>query len=185
MRNGANEILTKQCENCKQDFKVPYAKRKKRFCSRSCAGSGEFNVMNLYPSIRQKISEARTREILEGKRNFQCGYKSGYFESSKTPTKQFYRSSYELRALKKLDADDRVTSIQTEALRIPYTYNGEDRHYVPDILAIFKQGKTKVIEIKPSYRLDEEITHVKTLFATEFCDRLGMIYEIWDETNID
>lgn len=185
MRSGSEEILTKQCENCKQDFEVPFAKRAKRFCNIFCSNQGEHNGMFHNAAGAQKISAARTREIVTGKRNFQSGYKSGYFESSKTPTKQFYRSSYELRALKKLDADDRVTSIQTEALRIPYTYNGEDRYYVPDILAIFKQGKSKVIEIKPNYRLEDEITRTKASFAAEFCDRLDMVYEIWDETNLD
>lgn len=131
----------------------------------------------------KKISESITQSIIDGTRNFQKGYKTGYFESSKTATKQFYRSSYELRALQKLDADPSVTGLQTEALRIPYTHEGRDHIYIPDILVV-SDGETKIIEVKASYMRDDPLVYVKSHAARAFCNKLGMTYEIWDETNL-
>src|SRR3990167_10377702 len=35
----------KNCPTCNKEFIVPWNKRNKKFCNKSCANSGEFNVM--------------------------------------------------------------------------------------------------------------------------------------------
>ena len=37
--------ISKICPNCNNEFIVPWNKRNKKFCNKSCANSGEFNVM--------------------------------------------------------------------------------------------------------------------------------------------
>jgi len=43
VRGDLGEIIERQCEYCKILFEVEFAKRKRRFCSKSCANSGENN----------------------------------------------------------------------------------------------------------------------------------------------
>jgi len=180
MRGGEESTTILTCENCEKEFEVDFIHRRKRYCSYACRNGGKHNAMYRNKKAAKKISEAITKSIIDGTRNFQKGYKTGYFESSKTATKQFYRSSYELRALQKLDADPTVTGLQTEALRIPYTHEGRDHIYIPDILVV-SCGKTKVIEVKASYMRNDPLVSIKSNAAKEFCSKLGMIYEIWDE----
>lgn len=45
MRNGNPEIIDLTCEGCGTVFKKKYTKRSTRFCSKSCATSGERNAM--------------------------------------------------------------------------------------------------------------------------------------------
>lgn len=44
-RGGLGATLIKQCEKCNNDFETTFIKRNKRFCSKSCANTGEFNGM--------------------------------------------------------------------------------------------------------------------------------------------
>jgi len=62
-----------------------------------------------------------------------------------------YRSSFELRMYKILDADDSVVKYDTESLRIAYVYDDIQHIYIPDICAYYIDGMKRIIEVKPAY----------------------------------
>jgi len=133
----------------------------------------------------QKISEAASKAFIEGRRNFQKGYKSGYFVSTKSSLRMFYRSSYELKALEILESDPTVISFDTETLRIPYLrLDGSAHYYIPDITAHYVDGSVKLIEIKPSYQQFDESVITKRLAAQKYCEIHNLIHVTWDETSL-
>lgn len=133
---------------------------------------------------KEKLSNTVAKKILDGKMNHPNGFKTGWFESRKNANKIFYRSSYELAAYRVLEEMDSVISFQGEPLKIPYTFEGKTRNYVPDLLVLFNDGRSKLIEIKPSYLHEDDCVLAKQRAAEEFCAARNMSYDIWDESKI-
>lgn len=184
MRDGNQGTVSLKCENCGRIFSKKYIHRKRTFCSKSCAKSGENNVMTR-PEVAAKVSAAISLSFIEGRRNFQKGYKSGYFESAKSNRRMYYRSSYELRALQILEADPAVVSFDTEALRIPYiTPDGTSHYYIPDIIVLDSVGRMKLVEIKPAYQADDVSVVTKRKVASDYCAQRNLLYETWDEERL-
>jgi TnsA endonuclease N terminal len=80
---------------------------------------------------------------------FKCKHPEKY---KGNPTKIFYRSSWELKYMLKLDHDENVEWWQSEEIMIPYhdRSRGHGGHYYPDFLVKFKDKKRPVMyEIKP------------------------------------
>jgi hypothetical protein len=75
-------------------------------------------------------------------------YKTGIFADKKN--EHFvYSSSYELEAMQLFDQTDHICGwTNKHRIRIKYYYNNLNRHYVPDFLVDFKNGKSYVIEMK-------------------------------------
>lgn len=110
-------------------------------------------------------------------------YITGSYESSKAGT-VFYRSSYELHAYKVLDADKTVISYMTEPFGIPYTYEGKQLNYYPDILAEKSGGIKLLIEVKPRTFVNKSITIIKAEAAKAFCKQNNMMFKIWTEEEL-
>ncbi len=120
------------------------------------------------------------QRIVDGKFKPHTHYKSGYFITAKNPKgKLWYRSSYELSALEKLEADRDVTFIDVEPFRIPYKHKGGTHNYVPDILFERRDGTRTLVEVKPECFVGDEDVVAKTKAAIEHCRREGMAWEMW------
>lgn len=132
---------------------------------------------------RAKMSEAHSRNIVEGKAYIYGGskHKSGWHTSSKGNDGQpmFYHSSWEEALMFHLDMDDNVMCYNFERLRIAYQYQGKKRHYVPDFLVTYSDGRRVLCEIKPKQFLDNEKTKLKAEAARAYCETNGIdVYEV-------
>lgn len=209
-RDGQEVEIILKCEACEKEFKKLFIHRNTRFCSHSCANSGENNAMHgfkekLSPmfgklawnngltketdkrlaAAGRKISKIISDKIVAGDWNHQCGYKSGHFISQKTGRSMFYRSSYELAALKKLEIDQNVKDFKTEPFSIIYKgLDGLDHRYHPDILIELSDGTQKLIEIKPATLVKTEENKLKELAGRDFCELNKIVFEVWTESVI-
>lgn len=70
------------------------------------------------------------------------------------PTKIVFRSSWELKILKYLDANPDVIFYQSEEIVIPYICKSDNRphRYFPDFFVKFKNGTQLLIEVKPKHQ---------------------------------
>ena len=133
---------------------------------------------------REKLSKA----VLEQYKNGfdpQLHHRSGYHESP-LAGKVFYRSSYEKKAYMLLDSRDDVEFYKTESIGIPY-FHPKKRivsHYLVDIEITFKDGKRKLLEIKPLSRLTDPIVQAKLGTAMEYAKELNCDFEVWTEADI-
>jgi hypothetical protein len=101
------------------------------------------------------------------KNNVRPRYANGFYDSKKAG-KIFYRSSYELRMYKLLDADIDVIYYEVEAYEIEYIYDGKIHHYIPDLYVVYRDGSHKHIEVKPRYIVEHDNrTAAKIKAATE------------------
>lgn len=77
-------------------------------------------------------------------------YKSGKFLSAKNKTEIMYRSSFEYYYMQILENDKDVIAYVSEPLAIKYIdSDGMSRLYFPDILILYKDGGTELVEVKP------------------------------------
>lgn len=109
-------------------------------------------------------------------------FASGRFYSSKNHKSLFYRSSYELLAMKKLERMKRVVSYEVEPLLIPYRQSGKRRHYIPDFKVTSTSNKIHLIEVKPA-RLISRMRY-KEPAARKFAARRGWSFRIWTEVEL-
>lgn len=129
---------------------------------------------------REKKSVWMTKRILDGyQTNSYC--KHGYFYSKKNRMKLFYRSSMEKDAYVILEKDANVVSYDVEVLKIRYEFEGIRKHYIPDILAIYRNGSKRFIEVKPSYKLKYAVEQAKIAALKKYCGVSGILYSVWTE----
>jgi len=122
---------------------------------------------------REKMSNAVSRRIIEG-RMIAYGSKwnvHGHFYAKKCSNYDecFYRSSWELKFMQWLDANDAVESWEYESVRIPYCYNEHKRWYVPDFLVTYIDGTRRMYEIKPAEFVSTERAVLKEAAGRKFC----------------
>lgn len=128
---------------------------------------------------RQKISQATIRR----KETYSRG-RSGYHNSPKAGT-IYYRSSYELAAFQKLDADIRVIKYMPEPFTLEYlNSNGKIRRYRPDILVCYDRGLTLLIEVKAQWELQKEVVQLKAKAARDWCKRAKARFFFWTEKEL-
>lgn len=111
--------------------------------------------------------------------------KKGTYFSEKNKTTIKYDSSYELTAFEKLEHDDKVISYEKCNFYIPYKLDIQ-RNYLPDIIVVFKDSPTTVIEIKPKYKLIHEKPEYKAKFlaALTYCKLKNWKFRVWTEFHI-
>lgn len=124
---------------------------------------------------REAMSEKHSLGFVEGRRKQygKNGHLHGSYVSTKTKMEMTYRSSWELAAMKWLDANEAVRNYTYETIRIPY-YHMEDnrkyrRYYVPDFLITFTDGHAELWELKPVAFVNNEKTLLKTDAALNYC----------------
>lgn len=135
--------------------------------------------------LREKWSRVQTELYLQGKQYFDYyNSRSGWYFSTKLNKKIYHRSNYERQTYKLLDKDDNVIHYETEPFRIPYNFDGINRNYIPDIIVYYEDFKTKLIEVKPSYKTKEEQNIKKFEAATRYCEENDFEFEVWTEKQI-
>ena len=114
-------------------------------------------------------------------------YITGEFDSKKCNSFFPYRSSYELKFLEMLEADDNVVNFTYESFKIPYkdVYNKE-RQYIPDFLVLHKDGSLIISEIKPEAMLQDYNVQSKKRAVLAFIEEnlkdLNVEYKFITET---
>lgn len=111
-------------------------------------------------------------------------YKSGYYYSEKLNSKIHYRSGYEIKCYELLDEIDDILSYSVEPFGIKYYYKGKSKTYYPDILLNLKEDKKILVEIKPSFMVNDDKVVAKSLSALKYCSENGMKYKIITEHDI-
>lgn len=128
--------------------------------------------------IKQKMSKTRAERIQNGTIRLSKGQTVFFKKANK---EVFARSSWEKDFMEKLDNDNIILSAIFEPFVVMYRYAQKQRHYIPDLLILYKDGTKKLIEIKPSCFLDAEINKCKFSAAQKYCDEKGMTFEVWTE----
>lgn len=209
-RGGQSIEVELTCEGCQEKFMKPFIYRATRFCSRSCATTGERNSSygksgtehptygspkwnvgltkltdERLAAVGRKISEVISDKIIAGEWNHQPGFNSGHFTSAKSGRTMYYRSSYELRAMEILEADPDVRAFKAEPFSIIYTgLDGLQHRYHPDILVEMVDGSQRLIEVKPSSLVNEATNVIKKHAGQRFCADNGLTLEVWTETTL-
>jgi TnsA-like endonuclease N terminal len=160
---------------------------KKKFASGELSHAGEKNTMwGHTPNMssdesKLRYSKAAIKRVLDGKSCTFTNHKSGKYVSFKTGIEMFYRSSWELIVMKWLDKSENVVSYNHEPFTIQYD---EVRHYLPDFLITFSDGKKLLIEVKPEEFLQYEAVIKKMNAGIAYALKNEMTYEIWTKEKI-
>jgi len=103
------------------------------------------------------------------------GIKKGKYESQKSGILFYYDSGWELERMKFYDAEPSISSWSRCDDLIPYIdTNGQKRHYNPDFIIKYGEGKIRIEEIKGG-RFGES-THCKLQAANEYYKNIGYEY---------
>jgi hypothetical protein len=136
----------------------------------------------LLKSTREKLSTAAAKQHADGF-DPKTHHASGTHISSKCDKVIKFKSSYEKKALLKLDADENVLKYEYESVVINY-YNPEkdiNSSYLVDLKVYYKDGTVKLIEIKPNKFLTDPIVMAKIKAATTYAELHSLLFEIWEE----
>lgn len=107
------------------------------------------------------------------------GKVTGHFISKKNKKGFCYRSSWELMFMEILEEDESVVSYEYEPFRIKYLdENKVLRFTVPDFCVVDLCGKESIVEIRPSWRLEDERTVLGMEAVADFCKENNKKY-IW------
>lgn len=101
------------------------------------------------------------------------GRKRGVYLSKKMGVEMTYRSGWELVYFQHLDSDENVKEFFSEPFKIPYVSNVRSkklRNYIPDLLVVFVDGSRKLIEVKPTSKLDQPVNVKKFNAARQWCN---------------
>lgn len=135
------------------------------------------------PSLRKRISEKQSKLIcgmiesgIFDKKN--KNFKTGYCLNEKTGIDEFYRSSYELLKMKKLNSDVSVKFWTTKhKIRIPYVVNETTHFYIPDFLIELTTGR-KILEETKGYIENKNLLKLKIRAAKKYCKINGIDFKI-------
>lgn len=137
---------------------------------------------------REKQSKTRSERFVDGTYAWKTWAKAGNVLSSKLGRDVFCRSSWEKRAVKILDEDALVAAFEEEPLSIPYYRQEGDRrnlrHYVPDFLITYADGKRSLVEVKPACHIEADVNVAKFAAAREVCAKNGWNFEIWTQERL-
>lgn len=126
-----------------------------------------------------KISESKFNLMKSGKLKINTGYKCGWYKSKKMNDKLYYMSSYELERFKFLDKNESIKSF-TNKHNIKLKYidkNGRTRHYLPDLLVKYLDGKIFLEEIK-GWINNEDTFKMKNSLAEEYCKKNNIYFRV-------
>jgi hypothetical protein len=123
-------------------------------------------------NMSEKISKLYSSGVLKNEKN---KYKTGVY-TDKNNENFIYSSSYELETMKLFDVTEHIEDwTNKHHIRIKYYYNNLNRHYVPDFLVNFKNGKSYVIEMKG---WNTEEVDVKKYYALKEYPNYKIFYSV-------
>ena len=137
--------------------------------NRKGKGVGVAGKYERTPEIRAKIRDGVLRAWEKGKRG-----RGRYCYSTKLKRKVWVRSSWEERVVKVLDKHPLVESFTVEPFRIPYEFEGQTRHYIPDFLVNLSGGVAEVWEVKPKRLLTTPRNAAKVEALNTFATERGL-----------
>ncbi len=111
-------------------------------------------------------------------------FKTGKYESTKMKKIMTYRSGYESDVFECLDTLNEVVAFDSEIVKIPYLWKGEQHTYVVDLLVKFNDGSVEMWEIKPQNQTHLEQNKVKWEAAKFYCDHKGWTFQVIKEREI-
>lgn len=113
-------------------------------------------------------------------------YKTGTHVSPKGGTCE-YRSSWELLYMKFLDEDPHVVSYKYEQVIVPYISNvnsGMIKRYYPDFLVEYDDGRSVLVEIKPTNKLTNRLVMKKLVAAEQWCKEHNATLDVVTEVEL-
>jgi hypothetical protein len=146
--------------------------------SRSRKGKG-IGIAGKYvrtPAIRKKISVSVTRFQKNHPEGFANKFfKSGWIETLCSAPKVWVRSSWEKRVIRILDQYEEagIEHVTVEPLSIPYSYEGAQHLYTPDLLVEFTGSVCEIWEIKPRELLNDPKNIAKFEALQTFASKRG------------
>lgn len=93
-------------------------------------------------------------------------------------------SRYEFIRMDQLENDPAVLKFERTRDRIPYSFDGAEHHYIPDLTVKYIDGTVVVEEIKPRNMTLGGKVHTKILAALEFYRKKGVAYRVITEDDI-
>ena len=99
----------------------------------------------------------------------------------------FFESMLEKTLFVTLEFDDNVLTYLEQPVKIEYKFNNRKRSYHPDCLVNYKNGKSKLIEVKYSTELLEKKDELEIKFnqAKKYAKENDLIFDIFDENCIN
>lgn len=199
--------VTKICEACGKEFEKPFIQRTVRFCSKSCATTGERNAMFGKPgpmtghvawnhglttktddrlhALGEKISIIVSDKMVSGSWSPpSTGFKGEHYVGSKNGGVATYlRSSFESTYARILDDDVTVMAWEHEPFRIPYLFEGSTRNYVPDFLVTRDSGMS-LVEVKPAGLISSPLNLAKQHAAQLWCEANSVTFQTITENDL-
>lgn len=126
----------------------------------------------------ERISETRSKKWISGE--YPNIWQTGKVFSNKMRKEMSYRSSWEREFIDYLDNNNKISSFYVESITIKYHYD-QIRHYIPDFLVEYVDGKKEIIEIKPSCFLEHKINKLKFAAARKYCEENNMKFRVLTE----
>ncbi len=104
---------------------------------------------------------------------------SGKYSSVTTGGHVVYESRLELARLLLADFDPMVQAIFAQPCRLAARIGDRVRHQVPDFLLVMRSGTVRVVNVKPTSRLQDPKTVEALAWPGELFRQHGWEYEIW------
>lgn len=128
---------------------------------------------------KRKIGAANSVIISQLYLDGGMSWSKGHYLSSKTKRDCYYRSSWELRYMKQLDEDQNVAWWEYEPLRIPYEFEGNPHHYVPDFVVTYIDGRRELQEMGREYTKSTlPIGAAKSQAGREWAQKNGLSFRL-------
>lgn len=121
------------------------------------------------------------------KRKKRSRYHRGEYTSLKTGQVCKYRSGWEEKYMRHLDADPDVKIWRYEPFHIDYLSNkrtGKVRKYYPDFLVCYSDGTSCLVEIKQKRKVDNPTVCKKTAAGKGWCEEHGSTYVLLTEIEL-
>ncbi len=138
----------------------------------------------LLKETKEKLSKAAVEQHINGF-DPNTHHARGRHISSKSSKIIKYRSSYEKKALMKLDEDDNVVKYEYESRNSVVKYQnpikGITSSYLIDLTVEYKDGTKKLIEVKPNKWLQDPVIAAKIAAGHDFAIQNNMEFEVWEE----
>ena len=109
----------------------------------------------------------------------------GSFHSDKLDREVLYESSLELAALTVLENSADIAWYQEQPLKIPYTCEGRQRVYYPDLLAATHTGRCLLIEVKPLMNMPVALNRAKAAAGRAYAHKHGWGWVAVDGTHTE
>jgi hypothetical protein len=112
---------------------------------------------------------------------------TGTFHSNKMNSDMNYRSSWELRYMEWLEENEDVIAYEYESMVIPYISNirtSRVRKYFPDFYVIYADGRSFIVEIKPTRFLSRQTIKKKIAAGHDYALDHGHEYVVLTETDL-